>query len=294
MTQEAFVQYLVTGIAVGCIYALVAVGFNIIYNTNGAINFAQGEFVMLGGMFAIACLPWLPLPLAILLAVLLTMLVGAGVEWLFIRWIPRPTVLRMIIVTIGVSILLREAALLLWGKYPLRLPDFTPAPPLRLLGAAVTWQKLWLMGLLAVMAAGLYLFFHYSLLGRAMRACAANRSSATLCGISVRGLTTVAFMLSAGLGALGGCFLSPISQTTYDMGTELAIKGFTVAILGGLGNSLAAVGAGLLLGLLETFSIHWIPNTYKDVLAVLILLGILFFRPSGLFGNRELSRLKEF
>ena len=140
----------------------------------------------------------------------------------------------------------------------------------------------------------LSVFFRFTSLGREMRACAANRRAATLCGISVKNMVTFSFMLSAGIGALAGAVMSPITYSQYDNGTGLAIKGFTVAILGGLGNSMAAVAAGFLLGTLESFSIWVMPTAYKDAIAISILLVMLFVRPSGLFGNRELFRLKEF
>ncbi|HSB51034.1 MAG TPA: branched-chain amino acid ABC transporter permease, partial [Dissulfurispiraceae bacterium] len=127
-----------------------------------------------------------------------------------------------------------------------------------------------------------------------MRACAANRDAARLCGINAKNMVTLSFMLSAAIGALGGCVVSPITYVQYDSGTPLAIKGFTVAILGGLGNSGAAVGAGMILGILESFSIWFMPAAYKDVISITILLLILFVRPSGLFGSPEAARLKEF
>ena len=127
-----------------------------------------------------------------------------------------------------------------------------------------------------------------------MRACAANRTAAQLCGISTRNMVTLSFMLSAGIGALAGCVMSPITYTQYDSGTSLAIKGFTVAILGGLGNSGAAVAAGLLLGVIEAFSVSVVPLAFQDAIAIAILLLILFVRPHGLFGSSEAARLKDF
>jgi branched-chain amino acid transport system permease protein len=153
---------------------------------------------------------------------------------------------------------------------------------------------LWVLGISAVIVAALSLFFRLTLVGRAMRACSDNRTAARLCGIRARRMVTFSFMLSAAIGALAGCAISPLTQTQYDMGASLAIKGFTVAILGGLGNSTAAVIAGLVLGLLEAFSISVLPLAYIDAVSIAVLLVILFFRPSGLFGNREASALKEF
>ena len=215
MTLELFSQYLLAGITYGIIYAIVGIGFNIIYNTTGIINFAQGEFVMLGGMTAISLSQWLPLPLAIGAAVLLVMLIGALVEILFIRWLDRPSVLRMIIITIGISILIREAALHIWGEGVRSLPYFVgnEITTVQILGARVSPQVLWVIGVCAVMVLGLSLFFSYTLQGKKMQACAANRMAATLCGISTRNMVTLSFMLSAGIGALAGCVMSPITYT---------------------------------------------------------------------------------
>jgi branched-chain amino acid transport system permease protein len=293
---ELLFQYLVAGLTYGTIYAIVGIGFNIIYNTTGIINFAQGEFVMLGGMTAVTLHAFLPLPLAILGAVLITMAIGGLIEMVFIRWLVKPSVLRMIIITIGISILVREAALVLWGEGVRSLPYFTgnEISALSFGGVRVSPQVLWSLGVCAVVVVLLNLFFTFTMLGREMRACAANRDAATLCGIPTRNMVTLSFVLSAGIGALAGCVVSPITQTQYAIGGGLAIKGFTVAILGGLGNSMAAVAAGFILGILESFSIWVMPTAYKDAIAISLLLAMLFLRPSGLFGNREAFKLKDF
>jgi branched-chain amino acid transport system permease protein len=293
---ELFFQYLVAGLTYGTIYAIVGIGFNIIYNTTGIINFAQGEFVMLGGMTAVTLHAFLPLPLAITGAVLITMTVGGLIELVFIRWLVKPSVLRMIIITIGLSILIREAALVLWGEGVRSLPYFTgnEVTALSFGGVRVSPQVLWSLGICAIVVVLLNLFFTSTRWGREMRACASNRDAAALCGIPTRTMVTLSFVLSAGIGALAGAVVSPITQTQYGIGTGLAIKGFTVAILGGLGNSMAAVAAGFILGTLESFSIWIMPTAYKDAIAISILLAMLFVRPSGLFGNKEAFRLKEF
>ncbi len=296
MGIELFFQYIVAGITYGIIYAIVAIGFNIIYNTTGIINFAQGEFVMLGGMIAVTFNSFLSLPLSIMLAVLITMIVGALIEVIFIRWLVGPSILRMIIITIGISIIIREAALHIWDERVRALPYFTgnEVTSLSFAGVHVSPQVLWVVGICSVMVAILSLFFKFTLLGRKMRACAANRDAARLCGVSARNMVTLSFVLSAGIGALAGCAVSPITYVQYNSGVPLAIKGFTVAILGGLGNSMGAVVGGCILGVLESFSIWVLPTAYKDAIAISILLIILFVRPSGLFGSREEFSLKEF
>jgi branched-chain amino acid transport system permease protein len=277
-------------------YAIIAIGFNIIYNTTGIINFAQGEFLILGGMIGISLSSFLPLPVAIAAAVIVTMGVGALIDFLFIRWLKRPTVLRLIVITIGVSILIRESMLHIWDEKVRTLRYFsgTEISSIKILGAYISPQVLWVLGISAVIVAALSLFFRLTLVGRAMRACSDNRTAARLCGIRASRMVTFSFMLSAAIGALAGCAISPLTQTQYNMGAPLAIKGFTVAILGGLGNSTAAVIAGLVLGLLEAFSIAVLPLAYIDAVSIAVLLVILFFRPSGLFGNREASALKDF
>ncbi len=296
MTTELFIQYLVAGITYGSIYAIVAIGFNIIYNTTGIINFSQGEFVMLGGMLSITFLQYMPLPLAIALAVLVTMGIGALIEMLFIRWLENPGILRMIIITIGLSILIREAALHVWGANVHSLPYFigNEISTISIFGARVSPQVLWVIGTCGLMVIVLNIFFQMTSIGREMRACAANRIAAVLCGIDTRNMVTLSFVLSAGIGALAGAVMSPITYTQYDNGTGLAIKGFTVAILGGLGNSMGAVAGGILLGVIEAFSVSIVPLAFQDAIAIAILLLILFVRPHGLFGSSALAGLKEF
>jgi len=294
MTLALFVQYALSGITVGSIYAIVAIGFNIIYCTTGIINFAQGEFLIVGAMTAISLAQVLPLPVAILVAVLVTTLLGGLLELVFIRQVRNPSVVRLVIITIGLSILIREAMLHIWDEKPWSLPYFTgtASSTVTLLGASISPQVLWVLGVSAVIVAALTLFFRHTTTGQAMRACADDRMAARLCGVNDRWMVTLSFMLSAGIGALAGCVVSPITQTQYDMGAPLAIKGFTVAIVGGLGNSMAAVAAGLFLGLLEAFVISQFASAYKEVVAIVVLLLILVFRPTGLFVRRETTALR--
>ena len=294
MNLALFVQYALSGITVGSIYAIVAIGFNIIYCTTGIINFAQGEFVIVGAMTAISLSKVGPLPVAIIGAVLITTILGGLVERIFIRPVRNASVLRLIVITIGLSILMREAMLHFWDEKVRSLPYFTGtvASSVTILDAHISPQALWVLGVSAVIVAVLTLFFRYTTTGQAMRACADDRMAARLCGINDRRMVTLSFMLSAAIAALAGCVISPVTQTQYDMGAPLAIKGFTVAILGGLGNSMGAVAAGLFMGLLEAFVVSQFAAAYKEVVALVVLLLILVFRPSGLFGRREISDLR--
>ncbi|MGB9624383.1 MAG: branched-chain amino acid ABC transporter permease [Phycisphaerae bacterium] len=294
MNLSQIVQYGLAGITVGSIYAIVAIGFNIVYNATGIINFAQGEFLIVGAMTAISLSHVVPLPVAIGLAVVVTTLLGGLVEIVFLRPAGEASVLRLVVITIGVSILLREGMLHIWDEKVRSLPYFTgtEVSTVRILGAHISPQVLWVLGVSALLVTGLTLFFRFTATGRAMRACADDRMAARLCGINDRRMVTLAFMLSAGIGAVAGCVISPVTQTQYDMGAPLAIKGFTAAILGGLGNSTAAVAAGLLLGLLEAFTVSQFEVAYKEAVSILILLLILVLRPSGLFARGETGLLR--
>ena len=271
----------------GSVYAIVAIGFNIIYSATGVLNFAQGEFVMLGGMVAITLATFLPVPVAVAGAVAVVTLFGCGLELVFFRRLRSHSILHMIIITIGLSIVIQELALHVWDEKVRSLPYFTgnEASSVRLLGAALSPQVIWVMGTAAVVVMLLQLFYKRTLYGRAMRACSSNLEAAMLVGINAGNMRTAAFGLSAGLGALAGCVISPISMTHYEMGPGLAIKGFAAAILGGLGNPMAAVVGGLTVGLIEAFSGSVIPSAFKDVAAFAILLAMLFLRPHGLFGR---------
>jgi branched-chain amino acid transport system permease protein len=296
MTIDLALQYLVAGLTYGAIYAVVAIGFNIVYSATGIINFAQGEFVMLGGMIAVQASRTMPLPAAIALAVAATAAVGALVEVAFLRWLRSPTVLRMVVITIGVSILLREGALFLWGEGVRSLPYFTgdEVSSVGILGARISPQVFWVLGTVALIVGVLEWFYRRTLLGWEMQACAANKDAAAICGVPVRRLVTLSFAMAAAIGALAGAVVSPITYTSYAAGGPLAIKGFTVAILGGLGNSGGAVAAGLGLGVVESFAVSVLPAAYKDVVTLSLLLAVLVVRPSGLFASGEAARLKEF
>jgi branched-chain amino acid transport system permease protein len=296
MPLSLLLQYLFSGITAGGIYAVIAIGFNIIYNATGIINFAQGEFAMLGGMIAISFTAFMPLPAAIACAILVTAALGGVLEFVFIRRMKNPTVIQMIIVTIGLSILLREAALHIWDEKVHSLPYFTgnEISSIRLFGACISPQVLWVLGTCGAVVVSLSLFFAHTPAGRAMRACSADRIGAMLCGINARNMVTLSFMISAAIGALAGCVVSPITATTYDCGMPLAVKGFTVAIIGGLGNSTGAVAAGLLLGIVEALCLAVMPMAFRDVVVIAILLAVLSFKPSGLFGNAASQGQKEF
>jgi len=288
-------QYLLSGITKGSIYAVVAIGFNLIYSATGIINFAQGEFLMLGGMVAVTLAVYVPLPVAVTGAVAIVALVGCLLELTFFRRLRRHSVLHLVIITMGLAIVIQEAALHIWDEKVRSLPYFTgnEVSSIRFLGAAISPQVLWVLGTVGLVVLGLHFFLRHTLQGRAMRACSSNPEAAMLAGINIPNMRTLSFGLSAALGALAGCVISPMTMTHYEMGAPLAIKGFAAAILGGLGNPMAAVAGGLLVGLLEAASVSRLPAVYNDVAAFAILLLVIFVRPQGLFGAPAADSVRE-
>jgi branched-chain amino acid transport system permease protein len=290
---DQLLQFLFTGVTVGATYALVALGFAIIYNASDVVNFAQGEFVMIGAMSAIALSAGdgLPLPLSILIAVLVTVGVGIALQRFAIAPAKGVSVVGTIIITIGASIFLRGVALLLWGKDIFALPPFSGEQPIRIGQATLLPQNLWVMGGAAALVLAVHWFFQKTIVGKAILACSCNRTAAHLVGINVGLMMLVAYGLSALLGAMAGVLVTPITFTSYDAGVMLGLKGFAAAILGGMGNPMGAVAGGLLLGLIESLAAGLISSGYKDAIAFVILLLVLFLRPSGLFGRASTDRV---
>ena len=287
-----FVQFLVSGLTVGAVYALVALGFTLVYNASDVVNFAQGEFVMLGGMVTVfASAAGIPLPLAALLAVVVSVVVGLLLYWLAIEPARDASPVTLIIITIGASILLRGAAQILFDKQFHKLPSISGDTPVNLLGAAIQPQSFWVLGGTAVIVILLYVFLERTVLGKAVLATAANKLAARLVGINTTTVMALAFGGSAAIGAVAGVLITPITLTSYDVGTLLALKGFAAAMLGGMGNPLGAVAGGLLLGLLEAFGVGYISSTYKDAFAFIVILLVLFAMPHGLFGRRTVERV---
>jgi len=287
-----FAQFIVAGLKNGAIYALVALGFTMVYSATGAINFAQGEFFMLGGM-----LTWffsslgVPLAAAVPLAVVATSLVAVVFELVAVRPVATGDPLKIIMVTIGGSVLLRQLAFRVFGPDERPVSTFSAGASVHLLGAAIDRQTLWVWGVTLAVVLALALLYGRTGLGRGMRATAIDRTAARLVGIDTRRMVTISFALAAALGALGGAVVAPLTQASFDAGVGIGVKGFAAAVLGGLGNPAAAVGGGLVLGLLESLTAGYINPTYKDAVAILVLLGVLFIRPQGLFGGRKRDKV---
>jgi branched-chain amino acid transport system permease protein len=285
-------QFLAGGLTAGSIYALVALGFSIVFNASNVINFAQGEFVMLGGMAAASMTAaGAPLALALPAAIVLAAAVGLLLEKLAIERVAGADVTTLIIITIGASIFLRGVAQLVWGKGIRVLPPLSGEQPIALGGATVLPQSLWVLGATLAIVAALSWFFARTRLGRAMLATSANRLAAQLVGIDVRLVLLASFGLAAALGAIAGVLIAPISFTSYDAGTMLGLKGFAAAILGGLGSFHGAIAGGLLLGLLESLGAGFISSAYKDAIAFVVILAVLFVRPDGLVGALRSERV---
>jgi len=285
-------QYLFSGLTNGAIYALSALGFSLIYNASGVINFAQGEFIMLGGVGAVLLTSaGVPLPLAILLAVLMVAVVGLLLEKFAIEPAGDADVVSLIIITIGASIFLQGVAQVVFGKGQRALAPFTGDAPIVIAGASLLPQSLWMIGTGAVIVLVLAWFFGRTRLGKAMLATAHNRLAARLVGINTRHVLALSFVISAALGAIAGVVSAPITLTSYDVGIMVGLKGFVAATLGGLGSGVGAVVGGLILGLMEALAAGYISSAYKDAVPLALIILILFFMPRGLFGARVTERV---
>lgn len=287
-----FLQFLFSGLTVGAIYALVALGFTLIYNASDVVNFAQGEFVMLGGMVTVfAALAGVPLPLAALTAVAVAAAAGILLHRLAIEPARDAGPVTLIIITIGASILLRGLAAHFFNKDFHSLPPILGSDPILIAGAALLPQSLVVLAGVGVIVSLLWAFLTRTLAGKAMLATAANRLAAQLVGINTSAVVARSFVISAAIGAVGGILITPIALTNYEIGTMLALKGFAAAMLGGIGNPLGAVAGGILLGLLESFAAGYLSSQYKDAVAFILILLVLFTLPQGLFGKSKVERV---
>ena len=256
---ELTAQSIASGIAVGCIYGLIGIGFCVIYNASGIVNFAQGAFVMLGGMIAYVALNrfGLPLPLAAILAIGLVAGLGILLERIVVRplWNRQSTMFVMILATLAAQIVIERLTLIVAGDQPRTLPMFTDHPPLRVAGLAISYQFLWIVGFSALSIVLLAWFFSSTKTGKAMRACSINREAAALMGISVSRMLALSFALSAALGALAGVLITPTQYTAFNVGVPYAISGFIAAIVGGFGRPLGALAGGILLGIAQALAV---------------------------------------
>ncbi|MBS0452427.1 MAG: branched-chain amino acid ABC transporter permease [Proteobacteria bacterium] len=285
-------QFLFSGLTTGAVYALAALGFSLIYNASGVINFAQGDFLMVSAMVTASLLgKGFALPGAIAIGIAVTVLVGVLLYRLAIQPAGNADVVSLIIITIGASIFIQGVVQVVLGKNQQVLPPWTGDTPLQILGAYVLPQALWVLGTAAVLVAACAAFFKGTLTGKAMLAVAANRMAAMAVGIPARRILQLSFGLSALLGAVAGVVAAPITTTVYDIGLMLGMKGFVAATLGGLGSGAGAVVGGLIVGILEALVAGYISSAYKDAVPFVLIIVILLVMPHGLFGARKTDRV---
>ena len=292
--SQQIAQYIITGITIGAIYAIVALGFNIIHNATGIVNFAQCEFISLGGMFMYSLVVLLKINMIIsfFISMIGVALIGAMIERGPIRHARSKEIIILIFLTIGISGILRGTAQEAWGTDNVGIPAFSGEIPIRLPGGAIIVpQHIWVFAVTVLVVLVLHYFFKKTLMGKAMRATAVNRKAALLVGISVNRMILLSFAFSGALGAVAGMIIAPISTTSYDTGIMLGLKGFAAAILGGYGNFAGAILGGVILGILESLGAGLISSQYKDAIAFCVLLMVLFLKPEGILGYGEAERV---
>ncbi len=278
-------QVLAAGLTNGAIYALVALGFTLVFAVRGFLNLLQGEFVVLAGLLTVALSEWLGVPLlpSIALSIAICAALGALFERMTLSPTRRLSPDAAVMVTVGGAFTARGAAMVIFGRDPLSLPSFSGERPLVVADIAIATQSFWIFGTLVVTSLLLWWFFEKTYVGKAMQACAQNPTGAQLSGIDLKRVSVIAFVTSAVLGAIAGVVVAPLNFVTYDEGLGISITSFIAAALGGLGSYPGAVAGGLLLGLAESLSAAFISSEFKDVVSFVVLLVVLLFRPNGIF-----------
>jgi branched-chain amino acid transport system permease protein len=284
-------QYLFSGLTMGGIYGLVAIGFTIIFNVSKVFNFVQGEFAMLSAMTTVFLLTTLKFPMLIAFgcSILLVGLVSMVFERLFVRPAMQSSHILIILITVGGSVFFQGLAALLWGK---QVHSFDPImgniKSINFLGASLSPQALFILVTTAVVSMFLKIFFERTLFGKAMIACSENQESARILGIKVPRMIATSFILSGSLGALGGLLITPMASIDYQAGGMLTVKGIFAAVIGGMGNIWGSLIGGLTLGILESFSAGLISSQYKEAITFAAFMLILFVRPSGIMGEKQI------
>ncbi|MCL6585532.1 MAG: branched-chain amino acid ABC transporter permease [Anoxybacillus sp.] len=287
-----FIQLFFSGLTIGSIYALIAIGFVVTYNVTGVLNFAQGEFAMLGALTAISLSgAGLSLWAAISLAIAIVVLIGALFEKTAIYPARHSSAATLIIITIGVSFVFRGLAIFIWGTQPQSLRPFTSNHPITIFQAVLLPQNLWAIAISLVGVFSMGYFFNKTYIGKAVSACVVNQFAARLMGIHPEKMSLIAISISAGLGALAGIVIAPISGASYNMGMMLGMKAFVAAVIGGLTNAPAAVVGAFLLGILESFAEGFWSAGLKDAISFALLLMMLFVKPNGLFAKATGKRV---
>lgn len=281
-----WIQLLVTGITVGSIYSLIALGYVTIYRTSRIVNMAQGAFVMFGAFFAYSFLSELGLPywLSAILSIVCVAILGVIMYLIVLRPLVKISLVSIILATMAMSILFENLALLKYGGYGKGVPAFTGDKALFIGKVAVFPQSLWVIGLMIVVLIGLYALTNLTRVGKQMTATANDPGAASLSGVNTGRMIVLAFAISAAIGALGGIAVTPINSMNYLSGGIYALSGFVAAILGGWGSSSGAVIGGLALGIIQSLTTGFLPAGYQDAVAFAILILVLYFRPTGLLG----------
>jgi branched-chain amino acid transport system permease protein len=287
-----FAQFLMSGLTRGSIYGLVGIGFALIFRSSHAINFAQGEFVMIGGMATVFFLALgLPLVLAAAAAIVVAGLVGLVLQKGAIAQAKNASVLTIIIITIGAGMTIRGLAEVVMGRNFHSYSSFSGEAPLDVLGAKLSTQSLWVIATVLAVTAFVYFFFSRTRAGKATEAIFANRFAAEVIGLNVPRILVGCFVISAGIGAIGGIVMTPITLTHFELGVPLALKGFCAAIVGGLTSPFGAIAGGLILGLAEAMAGGYLSAAYQEAVAFILLIAMLLFRPQGLFGRSDTQRV---
>jgi branched-chain amino acid transport system permease protein len=286
---------LLNGVVFGAIYALNAIGIGLVYNTTGIINFAQGDFVMLGGMTTAYFYGFagLPLVLAILCGVAITVLVGLLVERLLIRplWRRGAKDWTYVFMLFAAATVIPNIVMLAVSRDPLTFPAFGLLPAIRLDSLNLSSQAVWVLLTTVLLFIALQGFFSRTMLGKAMKATAINRRVAAWLGIGTERMVAMSFGLAALLGAIGGVIFTPLISTQFDIGVSMTLNGFAAAIIGGLGNMRGAIVGGLVIGILQSLSTAFISSVYGDAVTYGVLFALLIVRPAGIF--RPLVELKD-
>ena len=285
--MSTWLQYIVTGITMGSIYALIGLGYVTIYRTSHVVNMAQGSFVMLGSFLGYSLLKEIGLPYwaAIIISIVAVMAIAVAMYLLVLKRIMKSSLVNMILATVGLGLLFESLILIKWGGYSKPTPTFTGDKLLRIGGIHVAEQSLWVVGLMAVVFVALYFLGSRTRVGKQMTATATNPNAARMSGISTQRMIILAFAISSAIGAIGGLAINSVIPLTYSSGAIWGLTGFVAAILGGWGSSGGAVIGGLALGIIQSIFAGVLPAGWQDGIAFLLLILILYFRPQGILGT---------
>ena len=286
-----FTQYAFAGLSNGGIYALIALGWVLIFNVSGVLNLAQGEFLAWGGLVFAWCETNTDAPfmLSLLAGVGTGVAIAITLDVMAIRPVRSEELVPVILVTLGASFVLRELGRIVFGTEALRHEYLVSGDPMIIFGAALLPATILLWVVVAVALLALALFFRFTIYGKAMRACSDDLAGARSVGINPARMRTLAFALAGGLAAIGGILIVSSTSMSWEGGTLIGLKGFVAAVFGGLGSYSGAVVGGVTLGLLEAFGAGYVSSEYKDAFALLLLVALLLVRPQGILGGRVLE-----